>query len=110
MAVRVDFVNHIHYLRFRWILPESSHDGPKLLGCDGIVSILVIEHEAICELRNLVIGQLVRHSYAQPRKKTTAAGTIQKYGVGEEVVKPFSDSNPTDVAQAFPLRRAAQFL
>ncbi len=61
VAICIDLVDHVSELGLGGVLSKGSHDGSKLLGGDGAITVLVEEGERLLELCNLFLGKLVSH-------------------------------------------------
>ena len=60
-AISINLVDHVLELSLSWVLAEGTHDGSKLLGGNGTVTILVEQGECLLELGDLLCGKLVSH-------------------------------------------------
>merc|ERR1719482_1117653 len=64
VAVSIDLVDHVLELSLGRVLAERAHDGAKLLGGDGAVTVLVEKGEGLLELSDLLLGKLlVTHDF-----------------------------------------------
>merc|ERR1719272_1178843 len=60
-AISINLVDHVLELSLSWVLAEGTHDGSKLLGGNGTITILVEQGECLLELGDLLFGKLVSH-------------------------------------------------